>query len=423
MSVDAELLAKAVEIFRVKSVRKNTDIEVAAELLGGFPPFDRMEEDELTAYVAAAMAEMSDGAAMPRTRAAGQVGSGGGQRRLPQGVEPLSPYRFVTLPDEVVQAVAPSPIDLPLKDAFCATITYELEAETPLLVGAEVEQQGPGKGTVAPMRFGSTGNYVIPGATVRGLVRSEVEIVAHGRLGSANLHHRFGIRDFEHPYYEKVAKVGQVQAGWLTGDVNSRGTVIAMRITPCDWAHVLIDRMAASPEFKGKVSARETWIGKALGDKYSALGMVASRSGRGVAFDFTKTFGFGPKFDEKGRDVREPLKGGTLGVPVFSGKLPGTGGNKKYEYAFFDEPAATSIPIKPDILDDFVRLNSKPSKNRPIPDGSWKDLKPTFDTGRRIPIFYVGDLVTQGHDFFFGLTRMLKLPHERSVGDVLKDPT
>jgi hypothetical protein len=49
------------------------------------------------------------------------------------------------------------------------------------------------------------------GATVRGLVRSAVAIVAFARLGSANLHHRFGIRDFEHPYYENVTRVGEVK--------------------------------------------------------------------------------------------------------------------------------------------------------------------------------------------------------------------
>jgi hypothetical protein len=257
------------------------------------------------------------------------------------------------------------------------------------------------------------GNYVIPGATLGGLIRSAMEIVAFGKLGSANLHHRFGIRDFEHPYYESVAKVGQVKAGWLTGAVDRNGR-FTMRITPCDWAHVLIDDMAADSQFKAKVSARQNWIQMELEKKYGALGMT-----RESAIDFTATFGYGPAFDDNGRAVRNPLKGGTPGEPVFSGKLPGTEGKKKYEYAFFDRPGASAVSINDEIVEDFIRLNSKPSKNRPLADGSWKKLKPTFEAGHRVPVFYVGDLARGDRDFFFGLTRMLKVPHERSVGGVL----
>lgn len=419
MTLDPRHLAKAVEILRKKGLRRDSDVETAVHYIGGFSPFDEMDDEELRAYVEGALAELPGGGRPTRPRPGAAGAGGGGQRRLPQGLEPLSPFRFVTLADEVVQPEDPRPIDIPLKDGFCAEIVYEFEAETPLLVGAEIEQQGSERGAVAPMRFGAAGNYVIPGATVRGLVRSAVEIVAHGRLGIANLHHRFGIRDFEHPYYEDVAKVGRVQAGWLAGEVDGAGTVTAMRIEPCEWAHVLIDSMAGSPEFKGKVSGRQSWIGKNLGDKYAALGMAGGPR-RNPVFDFSKTFGFGPKFDDQGRTVRDPQQGGAQGVPVCSGKLPGKGGNKKYEYAFFDLPGAVPVAVTADVIEDFVRLNSKPSKNRPTPDGSWKELKPTFAAGKRIPVFFVGDLATCGREFFFGLTRMLKLPHQRSVGDVLK---
>jgi CRISPR-associated protein (TIGR03986 family) len=218
-----------------------------------------------------------------------------------------------------------------------------------------------------------------------------------------------------------VAQVDKVEAGWLTGGIDSEGR-LAMQIEPCEWKHVLIEDMHGSPEFKGKVSARESWITKSLKEKYAALGMVARTSANGAVYDFGpgKTPGYTPAPDDRGRKVVKPVKGGMPGVPVVSDKLPGRGGKKKFEYAFFNKPGAVAVPIDRGIVEDFVRLNSKPSKNRPAPDGSWKELKLTFDAGHPIPVFYVGDLKMQGRDFFFGLTRMLKLPHKYSVGDLLR---
>jgi CRISPR-associated protein (TIGR03986 family) len=429
MSLNDKLVEEAAGILRRKGVRDTRDIPGAVDLLAGYESFEAMENDELEAYARAALGKVGaapgvgpGAGARPGSRPA--TGAKGGARPFdiarggtPRELAPYtSPFVFVTLPDQVVPADQ-ARLDILRADGYCATIRYTLEAETPLLVGAEASRSGPDEGIVVPMTMGGTDAYVIPGATLRGLVRAAVEIVAHGRLGSANLHHRFGIRDFEHPYYELVAKVERVKAGWLTGSTDPDGKV-TMQIVPCDWAHVLIDDMAAAPAFAGRVSRREDWIVKSLTDKYQALGL-APGGGKPILYDFHETFGYGPPFDDKGRTVRKPMKGGTPGVPVMSGKLPGRGGKKKYEYAFFDRRGARPVPIGDAIVDDFVRMNSKPSKNRPVPDGSWKELKPTFDADRRIPVFYVGDLEAQGPDFFFGLTRMMKLPHRRSVGGVL----
>lgn len=404
MTLNSILFNKALDVLRRRNIRRADGVRAAIDELSESPLFKDRDTDEVETYAKAALQRLED---VQETT-----------RQLPTDVK--APFVFVTLPDEVVEPADEHRLDLQSRDGFCATITYELEAETPLLVGTEAEREGTDKGAVLPIRLGRAGDYVIPGATMRGLVRAAVEIVAHGKLGSANLHHRFGLRDFEHPYYEQVAKVDRVNAGWLTGKVDEiTGKVTAMQITPCDWAHVLIDDMASSPEFAGKVSRRESWIQKSLTDKYAALGM-ASSGGQQVRYDFTKTFGYGPAFEDQGRRIRKPAKGGVAGVPVVSGKLPGAGGNKKFEYAFFDQPGAAPVDIPDHLIDDFVRMNSKPSKNRPAPDGSWKELKPTFAEGKPVPVFYVGDLAARGRDFFFGLTRMLKLPHERSVGEVLR---
>jgi CRISPR/Cas system CSM-associated protein Csm3 (group 7 of RAMP superfamily) len=92
----------------------------------------------------------------------------------------------------------PVALDEPLPNGFCATITVDWIAETPLLVGGAAAPKKKGE-IVEPLTIG--GRYELPGATLRGLLRNAVEIVAHGKMTQGNWHYRFGARDFVHPYY------------------------------------------------------------------------------------------------------------------------------------------------------------------------------------------------------------------------------
>jgi CRISPR-associated protein (TIGR03986 family) len=70
---------------------------------------------------------------------------------------------------------------------------------------------------------------------------------------------------------------------------------------------------------------------------------------------------------------------------------------------------------------EFQSNNSKPSANKPAPDGAWKEFHKSYEAGNRVPVFFVGDLGRNGTDpgFSFGLTRLYRVPHKRSVGEVL----
>eukprot|EP00873_Tetraselmis_striata_P015036 jgi/Tetstr1/435300/TSEL_024219.t1 len=82
--------------------------------------------------------------------------------------------------------------DAPLPGGFSGKIHYTLVAESPILIGAP----DPEDETVSvPMRLGRAGPWVLPGATMRGLMRSVSEIVAYARLTPVNKHHRYGLRD------------------------------------------------------------------------------------------------------------------------------------------------------------------------------------------------------------------------------------
>lgn len=426
MALDETLIGKAVDILTKARFTKKTSVETATERLFDYAPFDSKDEEDVEAIARAAIARLPDAAAPPpRPVQRNQSGGGGGRttyapkgatRKDPPNFEPTAGYRFVDLPDVVAKPDGAISQTTPVPGGVSATIHVAWAVETPLLIGAEKGANG----IVEPMTLAGSTDWVIPGATLRGMLRTSVEIVALARIGAVDRHLRFGLRDFDHHAYahrSEVSKLASVQAGWLTwedGDREGKGT---WYLTPIgkNWAHVPI---ASDLLGRGDVKG---WSGRSLLEKYDAVGMCRADG----SIDFRRTEEFGaPIPDSQGRPASSPGHG-RKGVLVFSGKLPG-GGNKKYEYVFFDVAGGAPVPIAEDVKQLFLRLHTKPAKNRVEPDGSWKDLTKTLAAGGRVPVFHVGD-PTRGGDpwksggFFFGLTRLFKVPHERSIGDVIAD--
>jgi hypothetical protein len=162
-----------------------------------------------------------------------------------------APYRFVALNDVVV----PTPLtakqldharDRPIAGGLSATIDVEWVAETPLLIGQdegrrETSEKGEPQ-TIGPMML--AGKYVLPGASLRGMIRSVTEIIAFARLRQLNAHHRYGIRDFAPGGYYHSQMLGpdsdeDIGAGWLRRAPGTR----EVTIQPCSWKRIAIEEI------------------------------------------------------------------------------------------------------------------------------------------------------------------------------------
>lgn len=314
-----------------------------------------------------------------------------------------APYRFVELNDRVATVEAPTAHDRPLPEGCCATITVRWVAETPLLIG-------DGKDDITgPLRLWDdpSAPFMVPGSSLRGMLRSAVEIIAFGRLSRLNGHHRYGLRDFEHPSYRSeefpLSQVDKVHAGWLSksGD--------GYAITPCQWAQVEI------ADLVGRDHAFE-WTVTGLEDKYRRFQMDN--------FDFSRRRNFARAQDRNNKTLLSPDPRGDIeGILVFADKVPSANrsawekSGKKVEYVFYGvekEP----IRLEPEAMAQFRRANSKPSRNKSEPTGSWKKLEKVVERGQRIPVFYVGE--PNAKNFAFGLTRLFKVPHKFRVGELLE---
>ena len=320
----------------------------------------------------------------------------------PRENEP-SPYRFVPLNEVVVPSSVVSDdlsVGDPHPEHLEAKITVDWVPETPFLIG-----EAKGNNLVEPFQLGDEGPYAIPGASLKGMLRSVMEIVCYGRLTQVNGHHRYGLRDFEHPQYKKrILDGNEVMAGWL---IERNGKVF---IEESDYHKVDMDTILPFTFDWPKYSLRE---------KYEHVKRVEIDNGEMIV-DFTTPERF--SFVEDGAVIAKMDKDGEHeGIPVFSGSVTGPGATRKYEYIFVEKENPQEVELDLEIFEIFKINHSKPGKKSREPQGSWATLYPTWDKNKRIPIFYSGDLQKQSPaDFCFGLTRLFKIPHAYSVDEILR---
>lgn len=131
-----------------------------------------------------------------------------------------APYAFVP----VNQTVLPSPLEMdqishvrPLNDGIGGTLSLRITTETPLLVGAQSDQNN------SPLDMG--GQWALPGASIRGMIRAVTEIAAFGRLNFVDDYHG-ARRDFDDvkPIINPVQQnTPYAKTGWLFARSTGRG--------------------------------------------------------------------------------------------------------------------------------------------------------------------------------------------------------
>lgn len=384
-----------------------------------------------------------------------------------------SPFRFVELNDKVVVGEK-TDLDQPLPGGFRAVVSVEWAVETPLLIGA-TNKTDRDNAVIEPMKMG--GDYVIPGATLRGAMRAAMEIVASGRLHQINAHHKYGVRDFNHPRIRppegesaSILARDKVKAGWLRKTGPKEAPVY--EITPCAaWKTVAVadfipfigdaradaliaaglerakrKRDFASSDWNGFAKPfrfRSSWLGTELLERYRALGGTVTGK-KEVDFAKAPVVNFIENTAENAVGELTPLprnardSRAVAGRFVVANRSPAAaspadierkevgnekGQSKKREYVFIDNPHATPFQIPAEAWDRFELINSKPGRNKRAPDGSWKALKPSLGLpDGMVPVFYINGPDAGGRvnadTFEFGLTRFFKVAHEFSVGQV-----
>lgn len=380
-----------------------------------------------------------------------------------------APYRFVPIAEKwvVVDATTIHALDEPAENGWEAEIEFEIEAESPLLIGEE-SSSGDKKADVVPMALpgGRNGfDWIIPGSTLRGWLRSEMEIVAFARLAQFNRNRAFPLRDFNHKNFGEgafpVGRVDDVKAGWLrrrpritrpeglrttagetSGDILSDYEIIVCPRWYVVDAGGLAEAMRLRPnEDLTRLPLMEKYDLAAMvgrpqepAKKWRVLNVEAMLQETIVEMVDDGTINGKPALAVKDRHNagRTP---GPRGHFVFSGRSPS---GKGLEY-WFDASDWThsdpddhwsrfdKITLTRRQWDRFEDLNSNIVGDKRKPQGNWEELAATLEYGKPIPIFFVGDPETVDEEvppgqprFAFGLTRLFKVPHENDLGKLVE---
>lgn len=323
----------------------------------------------------------------------------------------LSPYNFVPPPLKRVWPEWAGCVshDQPFEDGISGSLSIRITARTPVFLGSGARTDG-----VETFYKDGQGRYAIPGSSLRGMLRSVVEIATFGRLGPFN-DDKLGFRDLHHDDYKK-AVVGKVNAGWLIRDPDPN----EWRIQACHYAkvhHRHLQRLGG-PKFKpgDEQGAHEKYASYqgSLQGRFG-VGPLNSRAARPIAP------GAKVPIVSEFKEVDPRARGFEVGTLVFTGQ---PNNSKKSDFFFFGD-AGYSYGLKEDQVKDFEFIHSdgrQQGKRTPAPNDEWGYWQKPENRSREVPVFFLltRDAENQVKVRAFGLAGMFRLAADQRISDVVR---
>lgn len=327
-----------------------------------------------------------------------------------------APYNFIPLvggeplPDKIVSH------DRYYLDKHTGHFDVTLETITPVFVRGMVTNEEHNQGKEAkdqPEPFILDGEPVIPGSTLRGMIRSLLEIITFGKMhfvsdnklvyraiyyadALANTYRGIitdvlGGKQFVYPS-------SRMHGGYLQKGNSESGWIIQPATVHYGESIALVDRQdvlaAGIPEIP-KLKTYDVGV-KPATKRTVHTGKEGVQLHIAQANGITSTAGSG----------YEPA---TLIISNTVGKIGGKGSNRRWYPAIYEaDPTAESIPIPQRVWNDFIRDRDL---NRGIVN---RTIQKPGDV-----LFYLLD--SQGGLVFFGPTMFFRVPYENSIGSLIYD--
>lgn len=365
----------------------------------------------------------------------------------------LAGYRFVQLRDGVVIDPPVSLEDLDISKplaggSLSGALDVTWTAETPVCVGAG------DRDPVEPFSIDGLGP-VLPGASLRGMVRAVLEIATFSHLGRINEHHHFGERDFDSP--------DNVKGAWLTREPAEDGkprwvlrpakdlTISKGRPFSHTWRRLPVDLLLDKVSgLGGPIIDPMDWIGLTLEQKcehLKAAGLLGPQALTALPSDTGDKCQFW-RASNGGRQEK--------GYICCAGPCDtAAGDNRKATETVIGAPVThhqhrVDVPEK--IMDIFFRLHSDPGRETMEPRNNLRFWMIQFryhprdpgrpdepaDLGLRdaqgnmllpgIPVFHTGDLKSLGGDdwadatppFAMEPSRVVRRPYRYGLGEIAR---
>ena len=302
-----------------------------------------------------------------------------------------APYNFVPLSRKVFFPDWAGKVshDVPFSDGISGELTCELTTHTPIYIRnggdwtrEDIRDKKEAQSFFCVKHEGKE-TFMIPGTSLKGVIRSVVEIASFGKMGRVD-DHRYSVRDLTNrPLY--LTRMAGAKAGWLVRDDEGR-----WRLSHCEFARVdHNDLIKLNPDVR---AIKEEQLAK---EKYERWKRPLD-----VMFDLGVKKPSGTRAANLGA-------GALTGTLVFTGqptKNNGRKGEKHLEFIFYQR-SAESFPVDRQLIKDFefIHSNSNLEPN--------DDLKFHNKTGC-VPVFYHG---SPSAPKSFGLALMYRLPYKHSI--------
>ncbi len=306
-----------------------------------------------------------------------------------------APYHFVPLSKWVYMPDWAHLVshDHPFKDGLSGSIDYTLTNATPLLVGAE-QENGLVKWARTP-----DGTPVIPGSSLKGMLRSVMEIATFGKFSGID-DARFAYRDISNSEtkYALELQETKVQPCWLKYDAKAK----QWTLRKCQYAVMFDDEFSSYVGVEIKNDPKQTAL-----EKYKKWPLKNDA----ISFQLEQRNMTGTK--NKPVDVirAKPLKDGDKkGIPVFSGFRPGSIDHRfkrlGFNFIFFDMESQCTFNEHTNVLAKELFENH----NEELVNYLKKNSHPEFG----IPAFARVDK-TNARVVAFGFAQMPKKSYEKSI--------
>jgi CRISPR-associated protein (TIGR03986 family) len=305
--------------------------------------------------------------------------------------------------------------DFPMQDGVSGYIDFKMTSESPIFVrNGYTRNDAQGKNdTYKSFSKAPDGKYFIPATTIKGCIRSVLEIMSFGKLSQVD-NQSFGLRDLRNKEY--MRNMSDVKCGWL--QLNEDDTYSLY-----DWG---------TP---GRISVEA--IDKKFGSKlayFAKKDKLKPDNHRTAKYKYDlcniEDIMFEGQFEEDVKLQNAKMRKnkmekrkfykfgiGKPGVLVFTGQPDNRRFNdrigrmcgKCYEFVFFKPDREVPINVSDELIKSFKTIYAE------SPD--YKDFwAKRLMSGKRIPVFFIKneDVIHS-----IGLSYMYKYPYKKTVFDAI----
>lgn len=351
-----------------------------------------------------------------------------------ESTEPISaPYNFVPLATWVYfPEWAPLVSqDVPVEDGLSGVLDVTLTAHTPILCADEPR---PGNahqaGEAAFIKSGD--RYLIPGSTLKGMVRDVVEILSYGRMRAVD-DRRFALRDLSGKKvpYGQIAR--DVRAGFL-----EKGKDNIARLVPCEFVwlpHASLRDYLKRPVEEPLNRMFDKEKHGAVSGKYKRWKQLCEAAGRQpdkISFDIgsEEIKGRDEKVIGRRRTAVSLGEGKHVGVPVLTGQVSDGTQKRSFkcrDFVFYNANEAAAQSLEKREWLDFLFTHGDEDDDDEVAEGkaaegsdrsmSWPGYwRARYFRGERVPVFYVKRKWGKA----IGLAYMPRLAGDWSTHDLIR---